>query len=312
MAEAAGGKPEAGWGGALGLTLAVLSLSVFVAFPLVVVPLAILLLGLPAEAKTKQVALGALLAVIVLALPGGALVDLSRGWALGVGGGFLLVTLARPNSGVFTRALVTAAGAVLVGMAALGVAGGLGDFDAWIRQHFAAASAVIAEAFGPRVEDGEAAAAVRAAIAQVGELQWLLFPGLLAVQTVAALALAAWFAGRIGGDARMKLRPLREFRFDDHLVWGLIVGLALAVAPLGETATRIGYNLLFVMAALYAVRGLGVFLFLAKSRPPAVVLVFAGIAAFFLYFIIVPATVMVGLADTWLDVRGRAEPAPRA
>jgi hypothetical protein len=312
VGEAAGAKPEAGWGGALGLTLAVLSLSGFIAFPLVVLPLAILLLGLWAEARPKQVALGALLAVIVLALPSGPLVDLSRGWALGVGGGFLLMTLVRPHSGVFARALGTAAGAVLVGMAALGVSGGLGDFDASMRQHFTAASAVIAEAFGPRVDDANAATAVRAAITQVGELQWLLFPGLLAIQTVAALALAAWFAGRIGGDGRMRLRPLREFRFDDHLVWGLIVGLALAVAPLGESAARVGYNLLFVMAALYAVRGLGVFLFLVKSRPPAVVLVFAGIAAFFLYFILVPATVLVGLADTWLDVRGRAAPAPRA
>lgn len=312
MDEAPGQAPGAGWGAALGLTVAVLFLSVFSALALVVLPLAVLLLALPAEARGKQAALGALLAIAVLALPGGPLGQVSRGWALVIGGGFLLATMFRPGWGIFPRALASVAAAVCLAGMALAAFGGFESLDAAVRDHFASASSMALESFGSRVQDAETGTQWRGAMEQVARAQWLLFPGILALESLAALALAAWWAGRIrGGDALLAVRPLREFRFDDQLVWALIVGLVLVVAPLGAVLSRLGYNVLFVMLALYALRGAGVLLFLAAGAMSFVTIALAVLVTIFLYPLVLTATVLVGLCDTWLDVRGRAVAARR-
>jgi len=146
------------------------------------------------------------------------------------------------------------------------------------------------------------------------ELQWTLFPALLGLRSLAALGLAAWFAGRLRGPAApaLRLRPLRDFRFNDQLVWLLIAGLALVALPLGAAATRAGYNALAFMAAMYAVRGVGIFVFLAGGAPTLLSVLFGAFALIFLYPLVLTAAVLLGLGDTWLDVRGRAALAPRA
>lgn len=313
MTEGSGAEPEAGWGAAAGLTLAVLFLSVFSALPLVVLPLALLLLALPAERRGKQAALGVLLAVAVLALPGGVMGDVSRGWALGVGGGFVLLTMLRPGWSVFARASVAVAAMLAIGLAALVLSGRAAALDASVREHFSAAAAMALESFGARAAEGAVASQWQEAMERVATVQWTLFPGVLALESLAAVGLASWWAARIrGGDPLLRLRPLREFRFDDQLVWVLIAGLVLVVAPLGAIVARAGYNLLFVMGGLYAVRGIGILLFLAGGSPSILMIAFALLVGIFLYPIAVTTTVLVGLADTWLDVRGRAAQAPRA
>lgn len=307
MDGAAGAEPVAGWGAALGLTLAVLFLSVFSALPLVVLPLAVLLLALPGENRAKQAALGALLAVAVLALPAGELGDVSRGWGLVIGGGFLLASTSRTGWGVFQRALATVVAALGLGLIALALFGGFEQLDTSIREHFAAASALALESFGSQIQNPEAAGQWRSAVERVAHVQWLLFPGVLVMESLAALALASWWAARVrGGDPGLRLRPIREFRFDDQLVWALIVGLFLVVVPLGALLTRVGYNVLFVMVGLYALRGVAVLVFLAGASPSVLTVVFAVVIAIFLYPLALTTTVLVGLGDTWLDVRGRA------
>ena len=57
---------------------------------------------------------------------------------------------------------------------------------------------------------------------------------------------------------------------DFPLIWVLIVALAVVLLPLGDVGTRIALNGLVFMGALYALRGLAVFVFLAsgsRSRP---------------------------------------------
>lgn len=313
MTEAAGRAPEAGWGAAVGLTVAVLFLSVFNALPMVLLPLALLLLALPSERRGKQAALGALLAIAVVALPGGPLADVSRGWALALGGGFLLATLLRPAWGVFDRAVMTVAAALLLAGIALALSGGVAQLDSAVREHFAAASRLALESFGSRVEGAEAATQWGAAMEAVAAAQWLLFPGLLALESLAALALASWWGARVReGDLRLRLHPLREFRFEDQMIWALILGLALVVAPAGAALTRTGYNLLLVMGGLYALRGSAVLLFLAGGSLSALTIAAALLVSIFLYPLVLTAATLVGLADTWLDVRGRAATAPRA
>lgn len=307
--DVARGRAGYGWRTAIALTLAVLVLSILSPVPLVVLPMAVLLLALPSARRGKQVALAAMLALLVLLLPPGPLGETTRGWALLIGGGFVLATLARPAWGVLPRALVAVAAALGTATVWLAISGGLPALDAAMREHLAEVSRATVEAFAARA-DPEIAQEWRLAAERVSELQWQVFPAILVLESLAALALAAWWAGRLrGGDSLLRLRPLREFRFPDHLVWVLISGLALVVAPVGAAATRVGLNALLVMVGLYALRGAGIILFLIGA--PSLFSVLLGILAIiFLYPLIVAGAILLGVGDTWLDVRARATAAP--
>ena len=60
------------------------------------------------------------------------------------------------------------------------------------------------------------------------------------------------------------------------------------------------------MGGLYALRGLAVFVFLVGGAPTLFTVIFGVLAAIFLYPLVLTAAVLVGLGDTWLDVRARA------
>src|SRR6185503_17639405 len=81
----------------------------------------------------------------------------------------------------------------------------------------------------------------------------------LALESILALAIA-WSMYHRLSRARLgpPLGPLRDFRFNDQLVWGLIVGLTIVFLPTLTSVRAVGNNLLVFFGALYAVRGLGV------------------------------------------------------
>lgn len=133
----------------------------------------------------------------------------------------------------------------------------------------------------------------------------LLYPALLALESLAALALAWALYHRIG-RVRLgpPLAPLKDFRFSDHLVWGLIAGLVIVVVPGFGALEGLGANLLVLFGTLYALRGMGIALwFLAPGR-----LVMALLIAFSVLFLNVVGVLALGLGlgDTWLDWRRRA------
>jgi hypothetical protein len=133
----------------------------------------------------------------------------------------------------------------------------------------------------------------------------LLFPSLLALESLAALALA-WAVYHRVGRARLgpPLAPLREFRFNDQLVWGLVLGMVLVLVPWFAPLSAVGANLLVFFGTIYALRGVGVGLwFLAPGRWVMALLI--GFALFFWYVLGVMA-LGLGLGDTWLDWRTRA------
>jgi hypothetical protein len=138
-----------------------------------------------------------------------------------------------------------------------------------------------------------------------------LAPALLALESLAALALA-WELFHYISRTRIgePLRPVRDFRFSDQLVWGLIVGVTLIVAPTPDPWRMIGLNLALFFGALYAVRGLGVLVwFLETRRASASAVVALAVTASLLS---APAAVglgLLGLGDSWLDWRG-TEPTP--
>jgi hypothetical protein len=311
--EETGGNGPVRWGTAIALSIAALLLSVFDAIPLVVLPLSVLLVALPAQRRWKWVALGALLWLLAVALPGGALAELSRGWGLLLGGAYLAASLLRPQLGILHRALIALGVAGGISLAGLGATGSWDAVDALVRRHLQTVSSLTLASIGSQAADSAWVEQLEATAERVATLQWTLFPAVLGLQSLAALALASWWIARLrnGEQSPFRPRPLREFRFSDQLIWVLIAGLALLVLPLGAAATRVGFNALFFMGGLYALRGVGVFVFFASGAPPLFSILFGVLVAVFLYPLVLTAAVLVGLGDTWLDVRGRASLAPR-
>jgi len=144
-----------------------------------------------------------------------------------------------------------------------------------------------------------------------------LFPAMLALESLFAMALA-WSIYHRLSRARIgaPMRPLREFRFNDQLVWGLIVGLTIAFLPTMQGLRGFGRNVLVFFYALYALRGFGVLAWylapgallaaltvgFAVSKVPGIPLQFAGIKLLML------AIFILGLFDTWADWRRRVRP----
>lgn len=144
------------------------------------------------------------------------------------------------------------------------------------------------------------------------------YPSLLLLESLVALAIA-WATYHRLGRARLgpPLSPLRDFRFNDHFVWGLIVGLGFVFLPILSRYEIFGENLLVFFGALYAVRGLGVLSWFLAPGALAVMAVvgFAMLWAPFLnvvaaagFLLLAIAAFGLGLGDTWADWRHRTRP----
>lgn len=141
-------------------------------------------------------------------------------------------------------------------------------------------------------------------IAMLPEASTAAFPAVLALESLAALALA-WALYHRVSRARIgaPLAPLREFRFNDQLVWGVIAGLTMVLLPTLANLRGVGANLLVFFGALYVLRGAGVAaFFMAPGWITALMLTI--FALLFGPFLAVGA-LGLGLGDTWLDWRTR-------
>ena len=224
---------------------------------------------------------------------------MERGWALLLAGGFALGTALAPDRPVFDRSLgaVAIAGATVGALAALRP-GLPADLDWQITAQFSRALAVVDfNAWGGRP--------VEATVRSIVSMWEAVYPALLALASISALGVAGYILGRVRGEAR-PLPPLREFRFGDHLVWVLVLGLALLVLPAGTWAERAGGNMVTVMGGLYLLRGLAVLVWLGASVLSSGwaigVWVLAGLV---LYPVTAGAALVMGISDTWLDLRSR-------
>lgn len=135
-----------------------------------------------------------------------------------------------------------------------------------------------------------------------------IFPGLVMLQALLGLWLAwAWFHRIAVTPGSPPPRPLAEFRFSDHLIWGAILTLALALLPVGPLVSRIAANGVVLWVAWYSLRGLGVVAAVAGGWPfpGRVLLVLLTILAF---PIAASSLLALGIADTWLDFRNRTVP----
>jgi hypothetical protein len=138
--------------------------------------------------------------------------------------------------------------------------------------------------------------------AQMRELGSRIAPAMLALESLAAMAVAWAFYHRVG---RARIGPplarLRDLRFDDTLVWGVVAGLVIVVLPIPGVTRIVGINLLAFFGVLYAMRGMGVLVwFLAPGRWMTVFLI---VFTLVFWWVVGSVAAAVGLGDTWFDWR---------
>jgi hypothetical protein len=100
------------------------------------------------------------------------------------------------------------------------------------------------------------------------------------------------------------LSLLRYYRFNDHLVWVLVVGLVLLVTAMDEPLGRVGANAVVFMGALYALRGAAVVVFISGGVS-LIGYVVTGVGLLLVPAMLLGGALVIGVGDTWLDVRGR-------
>lgn len=260
--------------------------------------------------------------------------NLQRGWSLLLAGAFGLVCLFGLRRPLFPRALLATAVALVLAlvMSALGPVTGhemdkavstelasrttdtMHQLDAFIGQYPDQWNDLVKKVPQLAQLPAETEKQLKA-LAQAGAG---LYPSFLLLESLVALAIA-WAMYHRLGRARLgpPLAPLREFRFNDHFIWGLIVGLLIVFLPLLTRFEPFGENLLVFFGALYAVRGLGV---LSWFLAPGALAVMAGVGFAMLwapflnavaavgFLLLAIAAFGLGLGDTWADWRNRARP----
>lgn len=224
---------------------------------------------------------------------------LERAWALLIGGGFVIATALAPERTLFVRAvtgLVVAAAGVAV------VAAFRPEVPAEVDWRIAAQydrAAVLFEL------QGERWAAVRDLVHATAAVAKQIYPALLGLASLGALCLASYVTRRIAG-VEAALAPLRTFRFSDHLAWLLIGGLALFLLPFGMWADRAGENVMMFMGGLYVLRGIAVLAWIGTAVVSSTWSIALWLVAAVLFYpVTVGAAFVMGLSDTWLDLRSR-------
>lgn len=292
---------RASWG-----TVAVLVAYLVVAPPLFLLGPLLILLALSRPRSLREWLWLALAAVAAVALGNplrgglGSLV-LASGAAF-LSGAFGVACHLRREWSTLSRAAAAtgAAGAALVAWgAATGVT--FAAVDAAVRADLTRAIQLFFE--------GAPAEQLNAVLASA-EVVATLFPGIVVLQALGGTGLAwVWYHHVATRPVGRRPRRFRDFRFNDHLVWGAIFTLAATLLPLGDGVARIAANGLVVWAGLYAARGLAVAVALAARWPLAARVLAVGLAVLALPF--AGATlVTVGLIDTWQDFRGRLASPP--
>lgn len=135
-----------------------------------------------------------------------------------------------------------------------------------------------------------------------------LFPAWIALIALGSARLAWSWYQRI---ARMPLLSpagrLRDFRFNDHLIWLLVVLIAAMVVPLPASAALVAANALTLVGAFYALRGAAIARTAIVRPSPLFIIILLPIMLAFLPFFLA-GLALLGIADTWLDFRRRAAP----
>ena len=296
-----------GWPGALGLFAVVLLFANSSPAVLVAIPYLSLTL---VEPSRRLPALAALVLAALLVFGGGpqpGVWYLERGWAVLVGGWFIALTLRWPGIGFFHRAMAAVTGSFAVAALLFAVRREGWRIADWLMTDRIEGSADAALSLLVLVR-GEAAVSpelVRA-IEGFAQLQGLVFPALLGLTSLSALAVASWLHRRFTWGDSGGLGGLRHFRFNDQLVWVFLAGISVLLLASSDVWERTGANAVVFMGALYALRGAAVLIFL-KGGVSVLGSILIALGLLFLGPVLLLGALVVGLVDTWLDFRARSE-----
>jgi hypothetical protein len=256
--------------------------------------------------RRPVLAAGSLFAMIVaVSGPRDAFWFLERAWAVLVAGWFVGVSTARPDWTLSTRLLTAVSAALAVVATMVGIQqGGWQTVDFAITNAVERAVVATVEGFQLLRGEGTLTPALAIALERTARAQADLFPALMAIASMSGAAVAWWLYARLGGEGDQAIGPIRNFRFNDHLVWLMIGGLFLVVTRWGDALVQVGSNAVVFMGALYALRGSAVFMFISGGLSVLgyVLLAFALVLA---APVVVGAALIVGIGDTWFDVRAR-------
>ena len=295
---------ERGWMRAVGLLAVVFSFSVLRPAVLLAVPMLLLLL-------LRRHRGGAIFAVAVLAtlvlIAGGrdGVWFAERAWSLVVAGGFVALTLSVPEWRWSSRAIASVLAAFVIGAVYFLVRGGAwGALDWTISSGVMVSVTTTLDALALLRDGQPMSPTFVATMYEMAEAQASVFPALLGIASMAALGVAWWVTGRLAGAVDQGIGPAASFRFNDHLVWIMIGGLVLVVARWGDAVSRIGANAVVFMGALYALRGAGVVMFLSGGLSVAAYVLLA-LGLLLAAPAVLGAAILIGIGDTWLDIRSR-------
>ena len=299
-----------GWPRAAGLLG--IAMATAVMQPTVLVAGSFLILGLVLGMRPLGILLLCLISAVVVAsgAPRDVLWYVERGWAMLVGGAFAALTLRRPDARFSGRALAAVAGAAAVAAGLLAARSGAWGAMEWaVEQRISQGLGTALEALRMMRGGDALPPALVTAVHETVRAQAKVFPALLGLSSMAALGVAWWVRVRLSSGSDQGVGPLRDFRFNDHLVWVFIVGLLLLLTPWEDVLARVGANAVVFMGALYALRGAAVILFLSGglSLFGYVMLIFGLI---FLPPLVLTGAMVIGIGDTWLDVRRRLRSTP--
>ncbi|MBT8396199.1 MAG: YybS family protein [Gemmatimonadetes bacterium] len=301
-----------GWLRAAGLVVATGSLAVVNPLVLVAIPFVLLVVFTPPRGHLSVI-LAALASVFVAAGdPESGLWYAERGWALLLGGGFLALSLRWPEGKFLAKGLGAVFGAFVASGLLFGVRPGDWAVVDWaVRARLEEAISSFLQAVRVNLGPDALPVGFESRALETMAAQSLIFPALLGLGSLSALGLAWWLFRAVRRNQGVGLGPLREFRFNDQLIWLMILGVLASLVSSGALE-RIGINAVVFMGALYALRGVGVLLTITEGFP------LLGGALLVVGFLIawpftIPGAVIIGLGDTWFDLRkSRASPRPEA
>ena len=241
--------------------------------------------------------------IIVVAGPYDGMWYLERGWALLLGGCFVGLSIVRPKMKISDRALEAVFGALVLVAILMTLMSGAWNIVDWVISD--RVRATVAQVIALGGSEGLAPALITA-LYQTAEVQILIFPALTALASMSALLLSWWLFIFFSGRSEEALGSVKNFRFNDHLIWMLVVGLFLLFTRWSEPLQRLGSNAVVFIGALCAVRGAAVIVFITGGFSVL------GYAMTLFGLVIVPpivlgGAVLIGIADIYLDFRKRSE-----
>ena len=137
------------------------------------------------------------------------------------------------------------------------------------------------------------------------------WPAMLALQTLAGLALAWELHRRIAASSAQgaPLMRFKDFDIGDGWVWGIVAWLGVLILPVSSFLHMAGTNLGLVAGTLYVLRGAAIVATFADAfgiSALTLVLVAAAAAALALPLLFVlPGLCTLGITDTWYQYRRR-------